>query len=40
MQKFLLTLRVGSALNFKKGFANAILQNTQVPSPALLKYKF
>lgn len=40
MQRFSLALRVGSALNFKKGFANAILQNTPVPSPALLKYKF
>lgn len=40
MRRFSLALRVGSALNFKKGFANAILQNTPVPSPARLKYKF
>lgn len=40
MRIFSLTLRVGSTLNFKKGFANAILQNTQVLSPILLKYKF
>lgn len=40
MRRFSLTLRVGSALNFKKGFANAILQNTHVPSSALLKDKF
>jgi len=37
MQRFSLTLRVGSALNFKKGFANAILQNAGVSNPALLR---
>lgn len=40
MRRFSVAPRVGSALNSKKGFANAILQNTLVPSPALLKYKF